>query len=82
MLFEALAEDQGLTGPDPWWEHLDKLANGEEEPFRVYVEKSSARRAAAIALRGQVVPELKSVKVTFANSADSVPPAKWPEQTN
>lgn len=82
MLFEALAEDKDLTGPDPWWEHLDKLANGEKEPLRIYFEKSSARRVAAMGLRGQVIPELKSVEVTFANSADSVPPAKWPEQTS
>lgn len=82
MLFEALAEDQGLTGPDPWWEYLDKLAKGEKEPIQVYLEKSCARRAVATALRGKAVPQLKSVEVVFANSADSVPPPKWPERTN
>lgn len=81
MLFEALAEDQGLTGPDPWWKHMDKLAKGEKESIRVYLEKSCARRTVITALRNEVVPKLKSVEVVFANSADSVPPAKWPERT-
>lgn len=80
MLFEALAEDQGLTGPDPWWEHLDKLAKGEKEPFQAYFEKSGARRAVATAFRGEVIPKLKSVEVVFASSADSVPPSKRPEK--
>lgn len=82
ILFEALAEDQGLTGPDPWWEHLDKLAKGEKEPFQVYLEKSRARRVITTALRDKIVPKLESVRVIFANSADSVPTAKWPERTS